>query len=246
MVDCSSIMTVSPARILPRIAHMGLRIRYAAGMDEDRTRASYDHVARTYAAQGMDDLAAKPFDRDIVTEFARRVGPGGVVLDLGCGPGRVTRFLHDQGLDVTGLDLSPEMIAAARTRFPELRFEVASMFALPYSDGSINGLAAMYSIIHIPRADQPALFRELHRVLAPGGWLLLAYHLGAQDRHVGEWVGQPVDMEFLVFAPGEIETRLAEAGFTNLEPNERNAYPEHEFPLPRNYLLAQSQPITDH
>jgi hypothetical protein len=53
-------------------------------------------------------------------------------------------------------------------------------------------------------------------------------------------------MEFLVFAPGEIETHLVDAGFTNLEPNERNAYPEHEFPLPRNYLLAQSQPITDH
>src|SRR6185295_40692 len=111
------------------------------------------------------------------------------------------------------------------------------MFALPYPDGSINGLVAMYSIIHIPRAEQPALFRELHRVLAPGGWLLLAYHLGTTDRHVDEWVGQPVDMEFLVFAPGEIETRLTNAGFTNLEPNERDPYPEREFPLRRNYLL---------
>jgi SAM-dependent methyltransferase len=213
-------------------------------MDEQRIRASYDQVAPAYAGQGMDDLAAKPFDRDILIEFARRVGPGGHVLDLGCGPGRVTRFLHDQGLDVTGIDLSPEMIAVAQALNPVLSFEIASMCDLPYPDGSIDGLVAMYSIIHIPRADQPALFRELHRVLRPDGWLLLAFHLGRQDRHVAEWVGQPVDMEFLVFAPGEIETCLTEASFVNLEPNERDAYPEHEFPLPRNYLLAQSPPTT--
>jgi SAM-dependent methyltransferase len=213
-------------------------------MDEERIRASYDQVARAYAGRGMDDLAAKPFDRDILTGFARRVGPGGRVLDLGCGPGRVTRFLHGQGLNVTGIDLSPEMIEAARALNPDLSFAVASMFALPFPDGAINGLVAMYSIIHIPRSDQPALFRELRRVLAPSGWLLLAYHLGGQDRHVEEWVGQPVDMEFLVFAPGEIEARLAEAGFTNLEPNERDAYAQQEFPLRRNYLLAQ-RPATD-
>jgi ubiquinone/menaquinone biosynthesis C-methylase UbiE len=209
-------------------------------MDEDRIRASYDQVARAYADQGMDDLTDKPFDRDILVEFARRVGSSGKVLDLGCGPGRVTRFLHEQGPDTTGIDLSPEMVATARSRFPELRFEMASMFELPYPDGAMDGLVAMYSIIHIPRADQPALFRELRRVLAPGGWLLLAFHLGQQDRHVEEWVGQPVDMEFLVFAPGEIETRLTDAGFTNVEPNERNAYPDREFPLRRNDLLVQN------
>jgi len=209
-------------------------------MDENRIRASYDQVARAYADQGMDDLTDKPFDRDILVEFARRVGSSGKVLDLGCGPGRVTRFLHEQGPDTTGIDLSPEMVATARSRFPELRFEMASMFELPYPDGAMDGLVAMYSIIHIPRAGQPALFAELRRVLAPGGWLLLAFHLGEHDRHVEEWVGQPVDMEFLVFAPGEIETRLTDAGFTNVEPNERNAYPDREFPLRRNYLLVQN------
>jgi SAM-dependent methyltransferase len=212
-------------------------------MDENRTRANYDQIARAYADQGLDDIAAKPFDRDILAEFARRVGPGRAVLDLGCGPGRVTRFLRDQGLDVTGVDLSPEMIATARGLNPDLPFAIASMAALPYPGGSIAGLVAMYSIIHLPRASQSAVFRELRRVLTPGGWILLAYHLGEHDRHVEEWVGQPVNMEFLTFIPGEIEARLADAGFINLEPHERDAYPEREFPLRRAYLFAQAPPV---
>jgi ubiquinone/menaquinone biosynthesis C-methylase UbiE len=214
-------------------------------MDEDRIRTSYDQVARAYAEQGTDDVAAKPFDREILAEFARRVSPGRTVLDLGCGPGRVTRFLHEQGLDTIGVDLAPEMIEIARSSNPDLLFTVASMAALPYADASFAGLVAMYSIIHIPRAEQPVVFRELLRVLEPGGRILLAYHLGEHDRHVEEWVGQRVNMEFLAFAPGEIETRLAAAGFINLEPHERDAYPQQEFPLRRAYLLAQAPPIPD-
>jgi SAM-dependent methyltransferase len=214
-------------------------------MDENRIRASYDQIARAYAEQGMDDIAAKQFDRDILAEFARRVGPGRPALDLGCGPGRVTRFLHGRGLDVTGIDLSPEMIATARSLNPDLPFTVASMAALPYAVESIAGHVAMYSIIHIPRAEQSAVFREVLRVLEPGGWILFAYHLGEHDRHVEEWVGQKVNMEFLTFSPGEIESRLAAAGFINFEPHERDAYPQQEFPLRRAYLFARAPLIAD-
>jgi trans-aconitate methyltransferase len=63
------------------------------------------------------------------TEHVRAAG-GGLVADLGCGPGRITAHLRDLGLDAFGLDLSPAMIGLARSEHPSLRFEVGPMDAL--------------------------------------------------------------------------------------------------------------------
>lgn len=82
------------------------------------TRESYDTVAADYAALLKDELANSPFERAMLGVFAERVlaAGGGRVADLGCGPGRVTGHLASLGLDICGVDLSPEMIAVARWR----------------------------------------------------------------------------------------------------------------------------------
>lgn len=100
---------------------------------------------------------------------------GGPVADLGCGPGRATAYLCSLGLDVFGIDLSPEMVALARQAHPGLRFDEGSMNALDVADGALGGVLARYSIIHTPPEHVPEVFGEFHRVLAPGGHLLIAF-----------------------------------------------------------------------
>ena len=135
------------------------------------TRDSYDALAAEHAevvASGLDD---RPLDRALFAAFAEMVQAGGnrTVVDVGCGPGRVTILLSRLGLDVSGIDLSPGMVALARRTYPQLRFEQGSMLALDLPDASVGGLLAYYSIIHIPWEQRPQVFTEFHRVLVPGG-----------------------------------------------------------------------------
>ncbi|MEO3824638.1 methyltransferase domain-containing protein [Actinomadura sp. B10D3] len=144
-------------------------------MTDTDTRAAYDAVATLYADMFRDALDDLPLERGLLAAFAELVPAGGKVADIGCGPGHVTAHLRRLGLDVSGVDLSPAMIARARADHPHLHFAEGSMTALDLPDGALDGILAFYSIIHLEPAELPAVFAELHRVLAPGGHLLLAF-----------------------------------------------------------------------
>ena len=105
---------------------------------QDDVRASYDRVAAEYAERIAGELDGKPFDRALLDRFAALVRPLGPACDLGCGPGHVAAYLHDRGLDVFGIDLSPAMVDEARRLNPGLRFEAGTM---PYE--LLAGLNAM-------------------------------------------------------------------------------------------------------
>jgi ubiquinone/menaquinone biosynthesis C-methylase UbiE len=134
------------------------------------TRTSYDAIAVAYAERARDELAGKPVERSVLSLFSSLVT--GPVLDVGCGTGMATAELARLGVDVSGLDLSPGMLAVARRLCPELRFEVGSMLALPHPDGAFAGVVAFYSTIHVPDEELPTALSELARVLRPGGYLL--------------------------------------------------------------------------
>ena len=210
---------------------------------ERDVQTAYDRVAAEYATRIYGELAGKPFDRAILDRFAALTGPLGPVCDLGSGPGQVARYLHDHGqqhgLEVIGIDLSPEMIAEARRLNPGLRFDQGTMLALEVADEHLGGIAAFYSIVNVPRAEQPRAFAELWWVLEPGGWLLVAFHVGTEDVHLEEWWGTAVSVDFYFFDPAEIEARMVAAGFTIEERHIREPYPDVEHPSRRAYLLAR-------
>ncbi|MCA0454236.1 MAG: class I SAM-dependent methyltransferase [Chloroflexi bacterium] len=72
----------------------------------DDTRTGYDRVAGEYASRFIDELSYKPYDRHLLNFFAGQVKERGVVCDIGTGPGQIVRYLHQQGADAMGIDLS--------------------------------------------------------------------------------------------------------------------------------------------
>jgi SAM-dependent methyltransferase len=208
--------------------------------DVSRTRESYDELAATYTERIFTELAGKPRDLHLLNRLAEDVRGRGLVADLGCGPGHVARYLHDQGVRMLGIDLSPRMIDSARQRSPDMEFRVGDMRTLDLPDGALAGIVAFYSLIHIGEPEMGATLRELRRVLAPGGLLLVAFHIGEETVHRDELWGHPVSLDFRFLMPSPMVARLIEAGFVVLERVEREPYPEVEHPSRRCYLLARS------
>lgn len=200
---------------------------------------SYSRVADEYALRIFDELKDKPLDRQLLTELAQRTRDQGVVCDLGCGPGQVARFLHDLGVVVLGIDAAPGMIEQARQLNPGLAFQVGDMLALDVPDECWAGAAAFYSLIHIPRSDMPQALCEIRRVLQPGGWLLIAFHMGRETIHLDEWWERPVQLDFHFFQPQEMVAFLEAAGFTVVDSIERAPYQKVEHPSLRCYILTQ-------
>ncbi|MEO9177096.1 MAG: methyltransferase domain-containing protein [Gaiellales bacterium] len=185
-----------------------------------------------YAPGFSDDALAMLTRRTAATRaafFLPFLAPGMRVLDVGCGPGTITRGLADAsspGGTCVGIDVEASQIELARAAAgANLSFEVASAYTLPFADGSFDAVFSHALFEHLARPAEVAA--ELFRVLRPGGvagvccsdWgdafidprtpdveQALSCHL-ALRRHAG---GDP-------FAGASLERWIAAAGFSDVE-----------------------------
>jgi SAM-dependent methyltransferase len=200
-------------------------------------QSGYDRVAEHYATEFFEELARKPFDCQLLDEFANSVRGEGVVCELGCGPGQVARYLKDSGVDIRGIDLSLEMVRVATRLNPDIPFQQGDMLSLTLEDDSLAAIVLFYSIIHIKREDVTRALQEMHRVLTPGGRLFLAFHGGDGELHRDEWYGETVSIDFRLFQGNEMSSYLEAAGFEDIRMVERAPY-EFEYPTKRVYAFA--------
>ena len=216
------------------------------------TRAAYDTVAADYATRLADALDSNPFDRAVLALYADLVlsaapGAGSPVVEIGCGPGRITAHLAGLGLHMLGIDLSPAMIEQARRHHPVLEFRVGQMAALDQDPdlpaGDIVGLVAWYSLIHIPPAEHSAVLAGFRRALAPGGHLLLAFHAGDERHHITDAYGHSgLSYDAYRLSPERLEQQAVQAGF---EPVARLVREPISTPIgsektPQAYLLLRA------
>jgi trans-aconitate methyltransferase len=206
----------------------------------DELVASYDRIADEYVKRVFNELDDKPFDRDLLERFAQRVRLTGPVLDVGCGPGHIARFLDERGVEVAGVDLSPGMLRKARALNPDLPFIQADLRAIQLPEQSLVGMVALYAIIHLPLGELGAVFATWRRLLRPGAPLLLAFHVGSETRHLDAWWGHPVALDVSFFTTDEVKAQLTGAGFTVSAAVEREPYPEVEYPSRRAFVLAEA------
>jgi len=150
-------------------------------------RRGYDAISLAYRG---DDAEAAPSSADDVrryvgwvTELADLLPAHATVADLGCGAGiPATRELTGRGLRVVGVDFSAVQLARARRLVPAASLVRADMTALYLRPASLDAVVSFYALIHVPLADQQALFPRIRRWLRPGGYFLAI--VGA-----GRWTG---------------------------------------------------------
>jgi ubiquinone/menaquinone biosynthesis C-methylase UbiE len=204
------------------------------------TQNSYDKVSEEYTKRVYGELAGKPLDRQLLDRFAESVQALGLACDLGCGPGHVARYLHDRGVNVCGIDLSPGMIERACQLNPGIDFKQGNLMALNLPDESLGGIVAFYSIIHIPRSDIVNALRELKRTLVSRGILLIAFHIGQETVHIDAWWDNKVSLDFAFFQSDEMTNYLRTAGFEIEEVIERDPYsPDVEHQSRRAYIFSR-------
>lgn len=117
--------------------------------------------------------------------------------------------MHGLGADVEGVDMVPEFIESARSRFRNVTFQQGTLENLPYDSDGVAGILSWYSVIHTEPEKFQEILKELARCLAPGGTLLLGFFEGSQvtafDHAVARAYFWPVN---------DMVSQLEKAGFS--------------------------------
>lgn len=207
------------------------------GSHNQSIRDSYDAIASDYVEQQVNPLYPNSFETFLLNYFIQQIDAQKTVCDVGCGPGQVAAYLHEQAIPTIGIDLSSGMVAQARKLHPDIRFQQGDMCTLPFADGEVAAVTAFYAIIHIPREEVVSALAELHRVIQRNGYLLLSFYLGKKADHRSQWFDKAVSLDFISFTLPEMKRYLHEAGFRPHIVVEHSRTPAIEAPY--GFILAQ-------
>ncbi|GAB3834290.1 class I SAM-dependent methyltransferase [Dactylosporangium cerinum] len=189
-------------------------------MTVEQVRDAYTAIADIYI--GLFGTSEQVHAEDLAFIGRHLTIRPGTVLDAGCGPGHITGYLRSLGVDARGIDMVPEFIAYAKAAHPDGEYQLGSIRHLDLEDGSLAGVLAWFSLIHLPPEEIDGALAELRRVLAPGGTLVVGFfdydELGAFDHKVATAYRWPAD---------ELSARLAAVGFTEVERQHRPADGTH-------------------
>ena len=172
----------------------------------DRTRRTYD----TVAGQFLENTR----DRSVVSlwlgRFVERLTAGATVLDIGAGPGCDSAELRRRGFRAISVDLSLGMLRAGLSEFPGPRVQ-ADARQLPVRNGSVAGVWASASLLHLSPDEAAAAVREARRVLCASGLLHISVKSGNGAEWESERYGEP--RWFQYWSAAELDALLASAGF---------------------------------
>ena len=199
---------------------------------------TYDQIAQQYADINNNELEHKPKDRILLKKFSKKVRNKKPVWEFGCGPGQIAWYLKSIGVDISGLDLSEKILQQARSLHPGMHFQKSNMLGLDFANNSIGGIVSFYAIVHFTRQQVAGAFKEMYRVLKPGGVLFIAFHIGDETIRINEFHGASIEIDFMFFQTEFIQKCLLETGFKQMEKIEREPYPEVEYQSKRAYIFA--------
>jgi ubiquinone/menaquinone biosynthesis C-methylase UbiE len=177
------------------------------------TREAYDQIAEVYAEVNSGDVPAPLLG--LAREMVRHVGPGGRVIDIGCGSGRDIRWFETHGVQVIGVDLSPRMLAQASvvTAGDLLQMD---MRRPAFRDCSYDGVWFNASLLHLPKRDAPGALGEVRRIIRAGGMLMVSVKDGDGESWAGGYV-EGVRRFFAYYRRAEMEALLSDALFETTE-----------------------------
>lgn len=182
--------------------------------DQDPKRQveqAYDHIAWDYFSTRATD-AASILGTLIV--LASDLPDDAKALDLGCGAGvPSTKFLAAR-FDTTGVDISEGQLELARRFAPGASYIKSDMTELEFPPASFDAIVAFYSIIHVPREEQPTLVRNIYSWLKQGGWFLATWPLTEWEGTEDDWQGWGSTMWWSHYGKEQNLEMLRHAGFS--------------------------------
>ena len=144
----------------------------------------YDAIAEDWHASRRSFVARKYIDLVL-----NKLRPGSKVLDLGCGTGvPIAQYLVENGFRVVGVDESPKMLEIARRVVPDAQLIQADMLELDLAD-RFDAVIAWDSVFHVDRVNHRAIFQRIHKLLVPGGLLLLSAGGSSHEGFTSEMFG---------------------------------------------------------
>ncbi len=218
-----------------------------------RTRDAYDRLAPVWSATTDDGPWNGHLERPALQSLLPRPLSGCSVLDAGCGSGALGEWLTGEGATVTGVDLSPAMVRAARERCGDAaRFEVADLAEpLTFGTAAFDGVVSSLTLHYLQDWSVP--LASFARVLRPGGWLVFSTDHPAGPPLVGQTGGYfAIELVSDTWRKAEVEVTqwfwrrplgaiidaCADAGFSldrvreaRPTPEAVNAFPEELGPL---------------
>lgn len=195
---------------------------------DDKVSRFWDYLAAHDSGGFFSETVAV----DIARRLVRAAQPR-TAVDIGCGTGPLVAEFARCGIRATGVDSSPDVLAAARERAPSATFHLGSVTAIPLPDASEDAATLIEVVEHLDDATLDSAIREAHRVVRPGGTLLIttpnAEDLGASTRqcpdcgaefhvyqHVRRWAAESLRdyLEERGFTASVTGTRFVEQGPT--------------------------------
>jgi cyclopropane fatty-acyl-phospholipid synthase-like methyltransferase len=204
-----------------------------AERDTEIIARGYDLVADEYEAL---ESAETPWPRlERVRAFAADLPRGSRILDIGCGNGiPATRELALEHV-VTGVDVSEEQVARARSNVPAATFICGDARDVHLPLGAFDAIVALYLIDNIAREDYPALFRRFRELLRPNGRLLLSAEPGDDPWQSYTWLGVPM---FINTVPTDEVVGLLEAAGLSVTSTELESQLEGGRPIDYAWIVA--------
>ncbi len=191
----------------------------------------YNRIAHRFAQWMAEEVVDEPRARYLETLLSL-LPDGSRVLDLGCGGGGPTTRALVRHYRYTGVDISSGQIRLARQNIPNGVFVEGDMTRMDFPPGSFDGIAAFYSLTHLPQGELPGLLRKIARWLAPGGVFLASLSSGHNPGEFDpNWLGAP--MYFSGYSPDENTEFIKAAGLSlrtaQIETIYENGKPIHFF-----------------
>lgn len=156
--------------------------------------------------------------KDRLETFIKFLSDKKLVLDAGCGCGRDTKYLIENGINTIGIDLSYGIIEQAMIHVPKAKFIQMDMRKLEFEESSFSGIFAMASVFHIPKEQMSNLLIEFRRILKNNGLLYICVMKGSGEKMIEKSaaVDKMGPRFFAFYDMEELSNLLDQAGFKTI------------------------------